>query len=273
MVRYHLGCTGWGYDAWRGGFYPPGTPPGQYLERYARVYDHVEVDSSYYEAPDAARTQRWADATPDAFTFHLKLPGAITHRARLRDVDVALDSFLNALAPLRAAGKLGHLVAQFPASFRHDRDADALLAFLDNWPRDHALAIELRHRSWFEQDTLERLRSAGAVLVWSDSEAGRTPATRTHSDIIYARLIGDRTLTHFDRVQRTATEAIGHWAAHFRAAAATATDIYVLLNNHFMGFAPASTAAIAQALDLPVPSLARARRQVGQASLDELFEV
>ena len=142
MARARIGCTGWSYPDWVGPFYAPGTPASEWLTAYARAFDFVEVDSSFYAAPPRERVEAWARATPPGFTFSLKLPKSLTHERKLRDVDDEVGAFLVALAPLRREGKLGPLVAQLPPSFKRDTAADDLAA-LSPWPRDVPLRSSL----------------------------------------------------------------------------------------------------------------------------------
>lgn len=270
MSRYLLGCTGWGYEDWRGGFYPPGTPAGDFLRRYSRVFRITEVDSAYYQAPSREQVARWAEATPDEFLFTVKFPGDVTHKAALRGVEGQVDSFLASLAPLKVRGKLGPLLLQLPASFRRDKDAGALEAFLQELPADVDVAVELRHRSWWVPETYKLLESRGAALVWSVTEYGRTPPVVT-ADWLYLRLIGDRALTKFDRVQRDHTDEMRHWAARLQDEGAGAMRVYAFANNHFIGFAPGAVIRFAELLDVPKPDLSAAMRPLGQSSLGDLF--
>ena len=82
--RLRLGTQGWNYDAWVGPFYPPGTRPAEYLTVYARAFETVEVDSTFYAIPPIKTVRGWYDRTPPGFTFALKLPQEITHERRLR---------------------------------------------------------------------------------------------------------------------------------------------------------------------------------------------
>lgn len=264
--RYLLGCTGWGYDDWKGGFYPPGTPPSEYLERYARVFRLAEVDSSYYRAPSREQAGRWAMATPPGFLFTPKFPGDITHQAMLRNAEATTDAFLAALAPLQTTGKLGPCVLQFPHSFRRDKDEEALRSYLDALPRDLALAVELRHASWFVPETYRMLAARNAALVWGTHEHGRAAPVVT-ADFVYARLIGDRALTRFDRIQRDMTDEMRWWVKRFEDEGASAYRVYGLVNNHLMGFAPQSVVILANMLGVQSPDLAAAMRTPGQRSL------
>jgi len=90
-----IGTQGWNYDAWIGPFYPAGTRATDYLTIYARAFDTVEVDSTFYATPAVKTVRGWAQRTPDDFTFALKLPQEITHERRLRDVDELAAEFFD----------------------------------------------------------------------------------------------------------------------------------------------------------------------------------
>jgi uncharacterized protein YecE (DUF72 family) len=118
------------------------------LERYARVFDAVEVNSTFYRTPRPGTCQRWADSVPAGFRFSLKLPRALTHYARLRDPEVALDDFFTAVAPL--VRKLGAVLAQLPPTLALDEGvADAFFAAVrQRVGRRVVVACEPRHASW-----------------------------------------------------------------------------------------------------------------------------
>lgn len=269
-MRLRIGCSGWSYDDWRGPFYARDAEPGRYLEAYARVFRFVEVDGTFYRAPTAADAERWVRATPEGFLFSPKLPRAITHDAKLRQVDHAVDAFLEALTPVRRAGKLGPCVLQLPPSFKFDVDLDALREFLSEWPSSVLLTVELRHASWWRDETYDALRERGAILCWSLNEYGRTPYVRT-ADAVYARLIGDRALDanggRWDTVQRDMWPEVERLREELARVRGVASDAFVIANNHFMGFAPASCQQVAQALGEPAFDLAAAARVRGQRGL------
>jgi uncharacterized protein YecE (DUF72 family) len=269
LSRYWLGCSGWSYDDWVGPFYPPRTPPGEFLERYARVFRTVEVDSSFYRAPSPGIVRRWVDRTPDGFRFSLKVPRDVTHDPEAPLAVDALASFLHNLAPLEAARKLGPVVLQFPASFRRDRHEERLRELLHAVPREYALAVELRHGSWWVDGTRRELESRGAALVWSVVPHTRPPAWRT-GDMVYARFIGDRAIEQFDRVQREGRAELEAMRARFDEEGLTADAVWAYSNNHFMGFAPGTVRALAEVLGEPPPDLTRALRSSGQSTLDEV---
>ena len=267
MSRFWLGCAGWAYEDWVGPFYPPGTPPGEYLERYARVFRTVEVDSSFYRVPSPAQVQRWAEVTPEGFRFALKVPKEVTHPSGSADPLSFLTQFFGSLEPLRRTGKMGPVVFQFPASFRA-REVDRLDAMLAAVPDGASIAVELRHGSWWSPETRRLLASRHAALVWSVIPGLEPPAWVT-ADFLYARFVGDRALTRFDGIQRDGRRDLEAMRARFDQEGRLATTVFAYSNNHFMGFGPATTVLLAEVLGEPAPDLAAAQRSRGQTRLGD----
>src|SRR5947207_3379583 len=131
--RIRLGTQGWNYDAWVGPFYPPGSRVGDFLAIYARAFDSVEVDSTFYAIPPSKTVRAWAAKVPDGFTFALKMPQEITHERKLRDVDAILAEFVERAREL--GDKLGPVLIQFSPEFAPS-ELPALAQFLPKLPRD-----------------------------------------------------------------------------------------------------------------------------------------
>lgn len=260
MARVRIGIVGWNYPEWRGGVYAEKAKPADFLAQYARAFPLVEAASAAYGMPKREVVARWAEATPAEFEMSLKIPGWILQK-RLDDPDVprALRLLLDRLEPLRERGKLGALVAQFHPSFRFDKKADQLAALLRALPEGPRWAVELRHESWWREETYETLRSAGVTLVWSELADGfRTPPVATTGSL-YVRLFGDRALEPpYDRKRRDATATLAHWAERLRTAAPAVERIDVLVSKYLEGYAPESARTLAQMLgvDLRGPAAA-----------------
>lgn len=265
MPRHWVGCSGWSYDDWRGPFYPTDAPPGEYLARYARVFDVVEVDSSFYRPPSPFLVRRWASETPDGFRFTLKLPRDVTHRPTAESPEV-LARFLESLEPLRSGEKLGPLVAQFPPSFHRTPGIDRLARLLEAIPPTFRVAVELRHRSWWTPETLRLLADRNVALVWAVYPQVTPPPVAT-TDFLYARFVGDRALERFDRIQRDRRPEMEAMARRFREEGASALEIYALVNNHYMGFGPGTAQILREVLGLPAGDLSAAQRAPGQRTL------
>ena len=101
----HLGLPFWGFEGWQGALYARDSRAADYLGQYARTFNAVEGNTTFYAEPMHATIERWAAETPDDFRFCFKLPRTITHDAMLRDVTSQALSFLERLRPL--AGRLG----------------------------------------------------------------------------------------------------------------------------------------------------------------------
>jgi uncharacterized protein YecE (DUF72 family) len=122
-----VGTQGWNYDAWVGPFYPEGTRPVDFLRVYARAFDTVEVDSTFYAIPAPRTLRDWAERVPDEFQFALKMPQEITHESRLRNVAPALDQFFERAREL--GPKLGPVLVQLGPDFAPN-ELPALATFL-----------------------------------------------------------------------------------------------------------------------------------------------
>jgi uncharacterized protein YecE (DUF72 family) len=230
------------------------------------VFRVVEVDSSFYRPPGRYLVQRWAERTPEGFRFTLKAPREVTHADENASASNVLETFLASLDPLRSLGKLGPVVLQFPASFRATRGQDRLERLLTAVPREYALAVELRHASWWTPTTQALLEGRRAALVWSVVPDARPPPWVT-GDFLYVRFIGDRALTRFDRLQRDGRPEITAMRTLLETEGRPLDTVFAFANNHFMGFGPATAALIAEALGEPVPDLGAAGRRPGQARL------
>jgi hypothetical protein len=87
-------------------------------------------------------------------------------------------------------------------------------------------------------------------------------------DFLYARFIGDRALTQFDRIQRDSRPEIVAMKRLFENEGRPVDSVFAFANNHFMGFGPGTAALIAEVLGEPLPDLGAAGRAPGQSRLE-----
>jgi uncharacterized protein YecE (DUF72 family) len=161
----HVGCSGWNYRDWRERFYPKGTPASRWLEHYARLFDTVEVNSTFYRLASETAVEKWVQQTPPGFIFSLKASRYMTHQRRLRDMERGVRRFYAPLTPLIEAGKLGPVLWQLPETFR--RNDDVLGRTLEQLPEGRH-CFEFRHPSWFEAEVYELLCKHEVALVIGD---------------------------------------------------------------------------------------------------------
>jgi len=139
-------------------------PSLSYLERYAQLFNCVEINSSFYRHHRPKTYARWADAVPEDFRFSVKAPKAITHSAEV--VKVTIDRFLNEIREL--GDKLGPLLIQFPpkAAFNKSVASELFLSFREKYNGE--IVCEPRHATWFELEAYELLKSFSISLVVAD---------------------------------------------------------------------------------------------------------
>jgi uncharacterized protein YecE (DUF72 family) len=226
-----IGCSGWNYDHWRNGvFYPPRLPPRRWLDHYARHFDTVEVNNTFYRLPTVSAVEGWVEGSPAGFCFAVKMSRYVTHIKRLTDLDSGLRRFYERIEPLVRSPKLGPVLWQLPPSFR--RDDERLRAALAALPSGRH-CFEFRHPSWFAPETFELLRESGAALVIGDRpEVKPFQALELTADWTFVRFHAG---TRGRRGNYSETE-LREWAqrlAEWRARA----DVYAYFNNDWEGFA------------------------------------
>jgi uncharacterized protein YecE (DUF72 family) len=178
-----IGTSGYNYPEWKGRFYPATLPVAKMLPYYAARFSTVEINYTFYRAPNEKILDGWNAATPDRFRLTLKAPRRITHDARLRDCGDRVRQFLKVAATL--GPKLGVLLFQLPPNLK--RDLPLFDAFLDTFPPRVLVAFEFRHLSWFDAEIYARLRARNLALCVADSEKLSTPVEVT-ADYGYFRL-------------------------------------------------------------------------------------
>jgi uncharacterized protein YecE (DUF72 family) len=221
-----------------GRFYPPDCDTAEArLRFYATQFPLVEVDSSFYAIPSARNARLWAERTPDGFTFNVKAFRLFTGHADgdVRYADLAGDArdalwrrFTEALAPLRAAGKLGAVHFQFAPTVTRNATSRAWIAHCAQRMAGHLVSVEFRHRSWFEDEaatdaTLDFLRGQQLVHTVVDAPQG-SPNTVpcvwavTHPALALVRLHG-RNAAAWNRHGAAASSRFDYWYSQDELAA------------------------------------------------------
>jgi uncharacterized protein YecE (DUF72 family) len=129
-----VGTSGYNYPEWKGSFYPETMPAAKMLPYYAERFPTVEINYTFYRAPNEKILSGWSAATPERFKLTLKAPKRITHDRRLKDCADPVRQFLETAAVL--GSKLGALLFQLPPNLK--KDLALFDAFLDTFPRRSA---------------------------------------------------------------------------------------------------------------------------------------
>lgn len=185
MTVTKTGCAGWTISREAA---PHFAGDGSHLERYAAVFNAVEINSSFYRPHQPETYARWAGSVPDDFRFAVKLPRSITHDQRLHDAEGALEQLAAQVGALGA--KLGCLLIQLPPSLKLDT-ATAERVFRQLRERhDCMLACEARNGSWFGDEATALLRAYDVTRVSADPPAGEPGPYVATTGSAYVRLHG-----------------------------------------------------------------------------------
>lgn len=186
----YIGCAGWSLSSAAQLHFPE---QGSHLERYAAVFNAVEINSSFYRPHRPATYARWRASVPASFRFSVKMPRTITHQLRLQNCDDALLRFLEEAGHLEE--KFGCLLVQLPPSLQFDETV--AIRFFDMLrSRTNAdLVCEARHRSWFGSAADTILDAFHIARVKADPMIVECDAD-SHANIMYARLHGSPVIYH-----------------------------------------------------------------------------
>jgi uncharacterized protein YecE (DUF72 family) len=199
------GASGYSFKEWRGTFYPEKVKPEEMLAWYSARLPTVEINNTFYRMPKAEVLRDWAAATPTDFRFAIKASRRITHIARLKG-EAAAESATYLYSKLSELGaKRGPVLFQLPPNLK--KDLPRLDAFLATLPADHRAAFEFRNESWFDDETYDALKRAGAVLCVSEREDNLPPPLVPTADWGYVRL----------RLEHYSDDDLRDWAARLAA--------------------------------------------------------
>jgi uncharacterized protein YecE (DUF72 family) len=286
MGEIRVGTAGWTDKTLiDSGWYPPDAGNAEKrLRYYSSQFPLVEVDSAYYALPAEQTAKAWAERTPDRFTFNVKAFSLFTQhptpvralpvdlreaaakrgkdRVYLKDVDPevagqAWDRFLAALAPLRAAGKLGAILLQFPPWFPIGRANKQYILDCAERVAPDRVCVEFRNHTWMTEDnqkeTLDFLSARDLPYVSVDMPQGYSnsipPVLAATSDLAVVRLHGHSDKWESKNIQERfgyqySDEELAAWAPRVQRLAEDAAATHVVFNNCYRDYAQVNAAQL-----------------------------
>lgn len=214
LPQLYVGCTGWSMKEWLGHVYPKNTKTADYLRHYAQQFNTIELNTTHYRIPSIEMVSKWREQSTADFRFCPKIPQSISHSQNLGINTGLIEQFCNHISFLEE--KMGCCFMQLPPYFGVDKFY-LLEQFLQVFPNNIPLAIEVRHKSWFANKNnsnafFKLLEKHGKHTVITD-----VPGRR---DILHQRLTSDTLLlrwngnglheTDYSRMQEWLTR-IGTW--------------------------------------------------------------
>lgn len=223
-----IGTSGWHYAHWAGLFYPDKLPKSKWFEYYAKDFDTVEINNTFYQLPKEETFNNWHKQAPKSFLYTLKANRYITHIKRLKDPAESLKRFFERACLLKE--NLGPVLYQLPPNFQ--KDLDRLRAFLQALRKNWTAVFEFRHESWFSDDTYKLLREFNAGFCIHDMPGMKVPRVVT-ADIIYVRFHGP-TGKYQGNYSKSALQS---WAKWLKEHIKEARTFYAYFNNDIGGHA------------------------------------
>jgi len=249
-----IGCSGWQYRHWRSNFYPADLPQRAWLEYYARQFDTVEVNNSFYKLPAKGLLAGWRTRTPARFLFAVKASRYLTHMKKLKEPRDPLRKLFSRANELRR--KRGPVLYQLPRQLQ--KNIDRLKEFLDALPDPRRVkqTIEFRHPSWYADEVLRLLHEARVALCLHDM-TGSAPPRVALGPFIYVRFHG----ASAKYAGAYSSAQLGEWAQWIVGCRKPA---FVYFNNDVGGQAPKDARQLRSAICNLQSEICDSRSMTGQ---------
>lgn len=274
----YIGTSGFSYDDWKGHFYPERIDKKGMLSYYASVFNAVEINSTYYAIPPASTFASMSRRTPDGFQFVVKAHKDMTHSEKPEAA--SFDAFLAAIQPVRDAGKLGCVLAQYPWSFKPVPENSDRLRDLRDRVGDLPTVVEFRNAGWVTEEAFALLLGLrmGFCAVDEPDLKGLMPRVgAATSDVGYVRFHGRNARKwwkHEESYERYnylyTKEELSDWVPKVEDIDSSTEKTYVFFNNHYRGQSAENARMFARMLNLSLP-LDAGSRATGQMTLGEGF--
>jgi uncharacterized protein YecE (DUF72 family) len=229
VAPVRIGCSGWQYKHWRGDFYPVELPTTRWFEHYARTFDTVEINNSFYRWPDPETFARWREKAPRRFVYAVKASRFLTHMKKLKDPEEPVFRTFENVAHL--GPHLGPVLYQLPP--RWPVNLERFETFLRALPRNRLQTIEFREPSWYTDTVYALMRKYKVALCLHDMHGSATGRTVV-GPFVYVRY-------HFGTQKyggRYDDDRLDEWADWLAARALEGMPVFAYFNNDTGGHAP-----------------------------------
>jgi uncharacterized protein YecE (DUF72 family) len=226
-TAFHIGCSGWFYWRWRGGFYPEALKTSEWFAHYAAHFRTVEINASFYSWPTEATVKTWIrQAEQEAFVYTVKVCELITHVKRFEGTKTLIKDF-GYIADLLGP-RMGCFLFQLPPSVHYcPARLKAILGQLDHGRRN---VVEFRHASWWNDDVFAAFRDTGTIFCSCSGPRLPDQLVCTAEDV-YIRFHGVKQWYHHDY----SAEELTIWAQRIQESGAR--RVWAYFNNDYEGFA------------------------------------
>lgn len=239
----YIGTSGFSYDDWVGPYYPEGLDKKDWLGFYAKEFNTLEINFTYYRMPSPRTLAGMAAKVPPDFLFTIKATQEMTHT---RDADPTLFAkFVESLHPLIETKKFGAVLAQFPSSFHNTpENVEYLKAFRSYW-HDLPVVVEFRNAAWLTDETFSMMREQDLGYCCVDEPQLKgllPPVARATAQVAYVRFHGrnykkwwqhEQAYERYDYTYKP--EELKEWTPKIESLNEQADKTFVFANNHYRG--------------------------------------
>jgi uncharacterized protein YecE (DUF72 family) len=226
-MTLRIGTSGWVYQHWRGLFYPETLPQSDWFEFYAKQFDTVEINNSFYRLPSAAAFDGWREQAPPGFLYAVKASRFLTHMKKLKEPEAPLQLFFE--RAIRLAEMLGPVLYQLPPRWRVN--LSRFEYFLSVLPSGHLHVVEFREPSWLIEPVFQMMERYSVAHCIHDMGQLAVPR-RVTAPAVYLRFHGGS--SHNGNYPQSALEA---WAGQIAAWLGEGLAVYGYFNNDVGGHA------------------------------------
>ena len=236
--QIRIGTSGWLYKHWQGIFYPEDISQKQWFTYYARSFDTVEINSTFYHLQNASVFEHWRQQAPGGFLYSIKASRIITHNQRLEGCQDTLETFLSRASLLGET--LGPVLFQLPPSF--SLDLSRFESFLALLPQGFSYAMEFRNPTWLTEEVFALLERFGVALCIHDMPPLRVPL-RITAKFVYLRFHGD-----VDHAGDYPLETLAAWVERIQTWQRNGLAVFAYFNNDASGMAVRNALTVKQLL-------------------------
>lgn len=252
-----LGTSGWSYKEWIGPFY--NKTDKSKLRAYTKVFQTVEINSTFYAYPSKGVVIGWNRYSPEGFVYTAKIPKVITHDKKLDlslGVEEDLERFIELMEQISLSGKLGCLLLQLPPKFNFK--PYELEAFFKLLPKHIKFAVEFRDPEWIQNETWTLLKKYNVAYTIVD-EPLLPPEVHFTSNIAYFRWHGKGIRPWYN--YRYKVNELEPWIPEIKKASKKVNTVFGYFNNHYHGYAVENCLQVLEMLGVLSQKQAEAKKK------------
>lgn len=236
MPQAFIGTSGWVYSHWQPKFYPQDLKQKDWLLYYAKYFDTVEINATFYHSMKPKTFKNWRKIVGPKFVFAVKASRFITHIKRLKGCQEPVKKLMNGIRALRTNP---YDVVLFQLPPRWQANPARLKDFLKVLPKNFRFAFEFRDQSWLESEIYKSLKRANCALVIQDSPYWPKAEVIT-AEFTYLRFHGAERLYS----SCYSKKELQSWAKKIKDWLKNGLDVYVYFNNDALGHAVENAATL-----------------------------